>query len=165
MVNAVSQRADKVTISKYCFQNKSALAHKLWEAADSFWNLYFQNCGRISSLRYLIILLTDHILSPSTNFGWPKQGQNCPAANFRPKGVCSPMYTRLFTFYGPSQYLSSFPSWWPKSKKIAFFTHFSCCPPKNFLPIASLISMPSTFHIASLNRYTSKFSGIAQRLI
>ena len=28
--------------SKYRFQNKSALAHNLWEAADSFWNLYFE---------------------------------------------------------------------------------------------------------------------------
>ena len=27
-----------------------------------------------------------------------KQGQNSPAANFLPKGVCSPMYTGLFTF-------------------------------------------------------------------
>jgi len=35
-------------------------------------------------------------------------GQNWPAANFRQKGVWSPMYSHHFTFYDPSQYLSSF---------------------------------------------------------
>ena len=29
------------------FQNESALGHKLWQAADSFWNRYFENYGRI----------------------------------------------------------------------------------------------------------------------
>ena len=80
---------------------------------------------------HLLILLTDRILSPSTDFRRPKHGQNCPAANFRPKGVCSPIYTGLFTFYGPSQYLSSFPSNGPKSKKIpVFFTDFLVRPQK-----------------------------------
>ena len=51
---------------------------------------------------HLIILLTDRIWSPSPDFRRPKHSQNCPAANFRPKGVCSLMYTRLFTFYGPT---------------------------------------------------------------
>ena len=32
--------------SKYRFQKESALGHKLWQAADSFWNWYFENCGR-----------------------------------------------------------------------------------------------------------------------
>ena len=52
-------------------------------------------------MQHFIFLLTDRILLPSTS--------DCPAANFCPKIVCSPMYTGLFTFYGPSQYLSSFP--------------------------------------------------------
>ena len=39
---------------------------------------------------------------------------------------------------------------------------FLLAPPKKLgRPIASSISMPPTFHIASLNRYTSKFSGEA----
>ena len=61
--------------SKYCFQNKSTLGHKLWQAADSFWNRYFENCGRICFFEHLIILLTDLILLQSPNFGRPKQGQ------------------------------------------------------------------------------------------
>ena len=88
--------------SKYQFQNESAASHRLWANADSFWKQYFENCGRACSFLHIIFLLTDRIWSPSTDFGWPKQGRNCPAATFRPKGVCSLMYTRLFTFYGPS---------------------------------------------------------------
>ena len=37
-----------------------------------------------------------------------KHGQKGHASNFRSKGVCSPIYSHHFTFYGPSQYLSSF---------------------------------------------------------
>ena len=66
-----------------------------------FWKICF---------RHLIVLRTDRILSPSTDFERPKQGPNCAAATFHPKGVCSPMYHGLFTFYCPSQYLFSFPS-------------------------------------------------------
>ena len=35
----------------------------------------------------------DRILLPSTNFGRPKHGQRCPAANFLHTGDCSPMCT------------------------------------------------------------------------
>ena len=53
-------------------------------------------------------MLTDSIWSHSRHFRRPKQGQNNPAANFRQKGVWSPMHIDHLTFYGPSQYLSSF---------------------------------------------------------
>ena len=46
------------------------------------------------------------------------------SATFHSKGVCSSMYTGLFTYYGPPQYLSLFSSWMPKSKKNPFFTNF-----------------------------------------
>ena len=110
---------------------------------------------------HLIILLTDRISSPSTDFRRPKHGQNCPAANFRPKGVCSPIYTGLFTYYGPSQYLSSFPSNGPKSKKIPFFSLISLSVRKKkcLARVRSILMLP-TFHIASLNRYNPKFSGV-----
>ena len=38
---------------------------------------------------------------------------------------------------------------------------FLLAPPKKFGRRASSISMLPTFHIASLNRYTLKFSGVA----
>ena len=90
--------------------------------------------------------------------GRKKHSQNGPAATFRPKGLCSPMYNGLFTFYCPSQYISSFSRWRRKSEKFPFFTK------KNRLPVAVSILMPPTFPISSLNRYTPKFSGLTQKL-
>ena len=146
--------------SKYHFQNESALAHKLREAADSFWNQYFENCGRIWSLWHLIILLADRILSPFTRLRATKTGSKLPH-NFWTQGICSPMYTGLFTYYGPSQYLFSFTSNRQKSKQIIFsLISVSACK-KIWRPAAASISMPPTFPIASLNRYTLKFSGVA----
>ena len=40
---------------------------------------------------------------------------------FRQKGVWSPMFSHYFTFYDPSQYLSSFPRNGPESKQFSFF--------------------------------------------
>ena len=57
--------------------------------------------------------------------------------------------------YGPSQYLSLFPSNNPKSKKINF-SLISVSARKKTWPIASSISMPPTFQIASLNCHTHK---------
>ena len=70
------------------------------ENNDIIWirKLSFESCGRYVILLHLIVLLTDPILSPSTDFGRPKQGQNCLAANFRPKCVCAPMYTAFSPF-------------------------------------------------------------------
>ena len=42
-----SKKQIRPQLPKYPFQNESALGHKLWKAADSFWNQYFENCGRI----------------------------------------------------------------------------------------------------------------------
>ena len=54
--------------SKYRFQNESL------EAADSFWNRNFENCGCICIFLHLLFLLTDRTLPHSPNFGRPKQG-------------------------------------------------------------------------------------------
>ena len=62
----------------------------------------------------------------------PTSGQNWPVANFRQKGVWSPMNSHHLTFYDPSQYLSLFPSNGPKSEKFPFFTIFLLCPQKKF---------------------------------
>ena len=99
-----------------------AYGNKWFKFASSILNitLFFKH----------IILLTNCILSPSTVFRRPKHAQNCPAPNFRPIDVCSPMYTGLFTFDGPSQYLSSFPNNRPKSKKNPFLTDFLVHPQK-----------------------------------
>ena len=44
-----------------------------------------------------------------------------PAATFRSKGVCLPMYTSHFTFFGPSQYFSSFRARGWRVKNFHFF--------------------------------------------
>ena len=87
-------------------------------------------------------------------------------SHFLPKGVCSPMYFSIFTFYGPPQYLSWFSSWRPKRRKFQFFTNLHVRPHANFFwwPAAASILIPPTFHIACLNHYTPKFSGVAQKL-
>ena len=67
-------------------------------------------------------MLATGVLPTSPNFGQAKHGQKGPAATFCLKGVvplCIPV-TGLFIFYGPSQYLSSFSSLRPRSKKISF---------------------------------------------
>ena len=72
---------------------------------------------------------------------------------------------RLFTFYGPPQYLFSSSSWRPKSKKNYIFQEFVCRFGKKFCrPSADSILMPPSFHIAIFNRYTPKFSGVPQKL-
>ena len=114
----------------------------------------FEIFGRYVILQPLIFLLTDCIWSHSPDFGRPKYGQNCPAATFPPKGVCSLMCTGLLTFYGPSEYLSSFPRNGPKSKHFQFVTDFLVRPPKKYQARVRSILMPLTFHIASLNPYT-----------
>ena len=49
-------------LSKYRFQNESVLDNKLEQAAELFWNRYFENCGRACFFGHLIFLLTDCIL-------------------------------------------------------------------------------------------------------
>ena len=67
----------------------------------------------------------------------------------------------LFTFYGPPQYLSSFSSLRPKTRvKKSHFSRIFIATWKFFCrPAVDFILMPPTFHIASLKRYTPKFSG------
>ena len=98
----------------------------IWNTADSLARLHFENCGRICDSNTALILLDPCILPASSKFGQGKHSEKDLASTFRPKGVCSPMYTGLFTFYDPSQYLSSFSSPRLKSKKIPFFTKFHC---------------------------------------
>ena len=43
------------------------------------------------------------------------------------------------------------------------FHIFSCPPAKKQSPVLKSLLMPLTFHIASLNRYTPKFSGVPQK--
>ena len=95
--------------------------------------LYDQNCGRLIFGNTALFLLATRVLPASPNFGQAKHGQKGPAATFRPKGVCSPMCTGLFTFYSPSHYPSSLSSWRPKSKKFPFFTNFHFPLVKNFV--------------------------------
>ena len=65
----------------------------------------FQKVWEICFLLHLLVLLTDHTLSPSTNFGRPKQSQNCPAANFRPKAfvpLCIPAFPSFMSHHNTS---------------------------------------------------------------
>ena len=66
------------------------------------------------------------VLLASPNFGQAKHCQKGPAATFPPKGVCSPMYTHLITFYGPLQTISLFVfKLEAKEKKISIFHKFA----------------------------------------
>ena len=66
----------------------------------------------------------------------------------------------------PRTNLYLFPSNGLKSKKKSVFFTNLCVRPQKYLwqPIASSILMPPTFHIASLNHFTPKFSGVPQKL-
>ena len=145
--------------SKYRFQNESALGHELWQAADSFWNWYFENCDRACFFGHLIFLLTDRILLHSHNFERPKQ---------RPKyffkifyffsacwvrkdflGVCPEKFS-LWNFFGTERF----------TIKFRFFTDFLVgTPQKKYRARVPTILMPPTFPIASLNGYTRNFLG------
>ena len=50
------------------------------------------------------------------------------------------------------------------TKKIPFFTDFSCRLKKKYRALAPTILMSQTFPIASLNCYTPNFSGVPQKL-
>ena len=78
--------------------------------------LISENCGCVCDSNTALFLLA------SPNFGQAKHCQKGARRHIPPKGVCSLMYTGLFTFYGPSQYLSSFSRWRLKSKKNSIFT-------------------------------------------
>ena len=88
--------------------------------------IHFENGGRPCSFLHLIFLLTDRILSPSTNFERLKQGQTAPQPIFAQR--------RLFPYvYWPFHQLWPIPispSNCPKSKKIPFFTDFLVRPQK-----------------------------------
>ena len=92
-----------------------------------------ENYGRKALRNTALVLLATRVLPASPNFGQAKHGQKGPTATFCPKGICSPMYNELFTFYGPSQYLFSFLSLRPKSKKFPFFAYLRVTLVKNFV--------------------------------
>ena len=101
------------------------------------------------------------IWSPSTNFERPKQGQNCPGATFRHKGVWSPMHIDRLTFYGPSHNISHrFRVTDRRVKNFRFWLISLSVRKKKFRARLRPILMPPTFHVASLNLYTPKFSGV-----
>ena len=90
-----------------------------------------------------------------------KTGSKQPRSHFSAKRRLFPNEYRPFTFYVPSQYLFSFLSYRPKSKKISFSLTSVSARPKIWWPLVSSISMPPIFLIANLNCYTPKFSGVA----
>ena len=67
------------------------------------------------------------------------------------------LFPYVCTFYCPSQYLFSFSNWRPKSKKFPFFTNLHVLK-KIFLAACYGLNLmqPTSFDIASLNRYTPK---------
>ena len=74
-----------------------------------------------------MFFVTPHSFTKGSHFvalDWlreTKTWSKLPCSQLSPRGICSPIYTGLFTFYGPFQYIFSFPSNGPKSKKILFF--------------------------------------------
>ena len=109
------------------------------------------------------IFYTDRILSPSTDSGRPKHGQNCPLANFRQKGVWFPMHI-IWPFL---IHLNISLRFWLKAEeqKISVF-HWFPSPSAKKVSASCTLNFDATHipHIASLNRYTPKFSGVPQKL-
>ena len=119
--------------------------------------IFFENCGRYTFLRHLIFLLTDRILSPSTDFGRPKHGKK----TFGPP--LSSRYSERWVRNDSDDLCSQKFSVTECFTKIRVFLHFSvsACKKKVY-HTANSILMPPTFHIASLNNYTPKFSAYKQ---
>ena len=150
--------------SKYRFQNESALGHKLWQAADSFWNQYFENCGRACFFGHLIFLLTDRILLHSPNFGRPKQGQKFVVPTFHIHFL-NPECVRIPWVLAPKNF--PIENFRVRSilQKSSIFHWFLLPPPKKkYRARVPTILMPETFPIASLNRYTPNFTRVPQKL-
>ena len=120
------QEQIRLQFSKYRFQNKSALVHNRWEAADSFWNRYLENCGRACFFGHLIILLTDCISSHSPNFGRPKQGQTFVVPTFHIHFL-NPECVRIPWVLTPKNFpVENFRVWCDLQKKSIF--HWFLCP-------------------------------------
>ena len=90
-----------------------------------------------------------------------KRRSKKPRSQFFAQKASVPLHNPAFPLFAPSQYLSSFSSYRPKSKKGSFFHVFSC----HFDKIVCWPAVVSILiHIASLNRYTPMFSGVPQKL-
>ena len=99
------------------------------------------------------------------NFGQAKHGQNGPAATVCQQCICCPICGHHFTHWTHPDISLRFRSGGRRLKKFRFFTNFHGHLQKKICrPAADSLLMLPTFHIASLNRYTPKFSGVTQKL-
>ena len=107
-------------------------------------NHLFRKWGIHTFLKTPLIFSNGPHLVALTRFQATFRRSKLPCSHFSPK-----RHIHHLTFYGPSQYLSSFPSNRPKSKKFP-------CPSAKIKYRARIrsILMPPTLHTASLNCYT-----------
>ena len=142
--------------SKTSLVLESAVFWYIWNTADSMARLNSENCGRICDSNTALFLLATHILLASPNFGQAKHGQNGPAATFCQKGICCPIWKHHFTRWTHSDISLRFRAGGRRVKNFRF-SRISI----SLWNAADSILMQPTFPIASLNRYTPKFSGEA----
>ena len=118
-------------------------------------NHLFRKWGIHTFLKTPLIFSNGPHLVALTRFQATFRRSKLPCSHFSPK-----RHIHHLTFYGPSQYLFSFPSNGLRSKKFQFLTDFLVRPQKKFQALVRPILMSPTFHIANLNHYTPKFSGV-----
>ena len=90
--------------------------------------------------------------------------QKGPTATFRPKGLCPLFITAFSPFMAHHNISLLFRAGGRRVKNSVFHEFVFHFVRKNCRPAAASILMPPTFHIATLNHYTPKFSGVAQKL-
>ena len=143
--------------SKLSLAIESAVFWYIWNTADTMARLNSENYGRKVLRNTALVLLATRVLPASPNLGQAKQGQKGPAATFCPKCVCSPMYTSLFTFYGPSQCL------WAEGRRVKDFSFSRICMSACSIFLSACFDA-TDLPLASLNRYIPKFSGVPQKM-
>ena len=124
-------------------------------------SLYNQNCGRLIFCYTALFLLATRVLPASPNFGQAKHGQNGPAATDCQQCICCPICGHHFTHWTHPDISLRFRAGGRRLKNFRFSRNSIAARVFFCRPAADSILMPLTFPIASLNRYTPKFSGEA----
>ena len=97
----------------------------------------------------------------STDFGWPKQGQKFVVPPFH-IDFLNPECVRIPWLLSPKKIPVDNFGDGVIYKKVPVFTNFSCRPQQTLAACCGLnFDAISTFQIATLSRYTPKFSGVA----
>ena len=127
-------------------------------------SLKSENCGRKVLGDIALFLLATRVLPASPNFGQAKHGQNDPAATVCQQCICCPICGHHFTHWTHPDISLLFRAGGQRLKNFHFSRNSMTTCKKIRRPAADSILMLPTFHIAHLNHYTPKFSGVPQKL-